>query len=762
MDISVREKGFYAFGAFRLDPMRRVLTCNGEPTTVSPKIFDTLLYLVENPQRIVSKDELLDAIWPGRVVEEANVSQTIFTLRKLLGDGDEKRFIVTAPGRGYRFTAPVRIEGWMPPQPEAPRPSEAPASGAPPVRWRSLFSRPMAAGAALIVTVLAVAFVAQWREAQSPVKPNVAVLVEFQNFTSDPIFDQVLGKALEIDLLQSPFLKVITQQQVRDTLGLMMRPKDEKLTPATAQEVCSRNTGDAVLDGAIAAVGTQYLLTLSATDCASGRTIAEAKETFGSKEAVVPALDRLAGQIRGKLGESRDSLERFDVPLLSEKTASFEALRAYSEATNLYDHGQRTEAVGMFKHAIELDPNFVMAYADLSAVYGSLLEHQLDVDNITKAYALRDTVSERQKFFIQARYHLSVTRDINETIRNYKLWTETYPGDASPWANLSNMENWIGQYPPAIEAGKHALALNPAKEAYHVVLARAYLHAGKFDEARKICEQAIDKNIAGEDTRALLVEIGAARNDDALIDQQAEWAKGKPGERVILLHQAMIAFSRGEVGEGSAMMDKEAELSKQQGLRDYMVAPRARTLTEFGLKDEAHKFLDQLGDDTDPRDYLFTAAEIGDTTRVETVLRQDLNDAPSDTLLNGFYAPQVRAALALRDGKGADAVAALRVAIPYELKEPDVIYLRGTAYLAVADGVGAAVEFQKLLDNPGVSPVSPLHPLARLGLARAYAAQKNFTAAKHEYETFFDAWKDADADIPILRNAKAEYSRLPG
>jgi len=762
MDISVREKGFYAFGAFRLDPTRRALTRGGVAVTVSPKIFDTLLYLVENPERIVSKDELLDAIWPGRVVEEANVSQTIFTLRKLLGDSEAARLIVTAPGRGYRFTAPVRIEGWTPP-PIAIPPATRPADVPPPAkRPASTFNR-IAVGVASIAVVLAIgAFIVRWRDARPSSKANIAVLVEFQNFTNDPVFDKVLGKALEIDLVQSPFLKAITQQQAQNTLQLMMRPKDEKLTPTVAQEVCSRNTGDAVLDGAIAAIGTQYLLTLSATDCASGRLIAEEKETFAGKDAVVPALDRLAGRIRGRLGESRDSLERFDVPLLPEKTASFEALKAYSEATSLYDHGQRTEAIGMFKHAIELDPNFVMAYADLSAVYGSMHESQLDRANITKAYALRDTVNEKQKFFIQARYHISVTKDINETIRIYRLWTETYPGDASPWANLSNMENWIGQYPPAIEAGKHALALSPAKEALHVVLARAYLHAGKFDEARKICDQAIAKDIAGEDTRELLVEIGAAQHDDALIGQQAEWAKGKPGERVILLYQAMIAFSHGKVGEGSAMLDKEAELSKQLGMHDYMVEPRARTLTEFGLNDEAHKFLGQGGDDTDPRDYLFTAAEIDDTARVETVLRQDLADAPSDTLLNNFYAPQVRAALALRAGKPADAIAALRVAIPYELKEPDVLYLRGTAYLAAADGAGAAAEFQKLLDNPGLSPVSPLNNLSHLGLARALAAQKNFPAAKHEYETFFGLWKDADSTVPILRDAKTEYSKLPG
>ena len=756
MDISVREKGFYAFGPFLLDPIRRSLTRRGVPVVLTPKAFDALCYLVENPGRVVSKDELLSALWPGRVVEEGNISQTIFTLRKALSDGgDTEGFIVTAPGRGYRFAAEVGLESWKPPADMTDLPHPAPPAPVQPGRY----SRPAVAAVLVVVAVAAAVLIWRW-SVPFPSADTAVVLVKFQNMTADPVFDSVLGKALEVDLAQSPFLKLLTERQVQDTLALMTRPKDEKLTPETAQEVCARNEGRAVIDGAIAALGTKYLLTLTASDCLSGKALAEEKEAADSKEMVVPALDRLAGRIRARLGESRDSLAKFDTPLLPEKTASFDALKAYSEAHALYEHGKRAEAIGMFQHAIELDPNFVMAYADLAAVYGSMHEEALDSANITKAYALRDAVNERQKFFILAHYHRSATKDLNETVRTYRLWTETYPQDASPWANLASTETWMGDYGPAIEAAKRALALSPTVESSHVILARAYEHAGMLDQAHAVCQQAIDKNIAGEDTRGLLMQIAYAQHDEALVAQQVDWAKGKPGERAMRVELALIAFSQGKIRQAMALFDEIVELGKQQGLHDYTAAARARSIIDFGLKDQARQILDQLGDETSPRDYLFALAEVGDEARVNAVLRKNLSESPTDTLLNDFYAPQVRAALALRHGHGADAVAALRPSIPYELRVFDVVYLRGLAYLAASDGDGAAGEFQKVLNNQGVDPVSPLYPLSRLGLARAEALRKDFPAARRDYEAFLDGWKDADADLPILREARDEYGGI--
>jgi DNA-binding winged helix-turn-helix (wHTH) protein/tetratricopeptide (TPR) repeat protein len=752
MDISIREKGFYAFGPFLLDPIRRSLTRSGMPVALTPKAFDALCYLAENPGRVISKDELLSALWPGRVVEEGNISQTIFTLRKALGDGgDAERFIVTAPGRGYRFTAEVGLESWKPParEPDLSMPVEPPSAR---------YGRHIAAVLALAVVAAGAALI--WRRSAPTAGDTAIVLVKFQNATADPAFDRVLAKALEVDLAQSPFLKILTEQQVQDTLGLMLRPKGEALTAATAQEVCARNQGRAVIDGAIAALGSKYLLTLTAADCVSGKALDAEKEEADSKETVVPALDRLAGRIRARLGESGASLAKFDAPLLPEKTASFDALKAYSEARALYEHGSRTEAIGMFQHAIELDPNFVMAYADLSAVYGSMHEDRLDVANITKAYVLRDTVNERQKFFILARYHRSVTKDLNETVRTYRLWTETYPQDASPWSNLANTETWLGNYGPAIEAAKQGLALGPMAESAHVILARALEHAGRIDEARAICQQAVDKGIAGEDTRGLLMQIAYAQHDDALMAQQVDWAKGKPGERTMKVNTALIAFSQGKVKQGLALFDEVSELGKQQGLRDYTAAARARSIIDFGLNDQARQILDQVGENTESVDYLFALAEVGDEARTQAILQAKLSASPADTLLNDFHAPQVRAALALRHGKAAEAIAALSPTIPYELRIFDALYVRGLAYLAASDGAAAAGEFQKILNNRGVDPVSPLYPLSRLGLARADALRKDFPAAKREYETFFASWKDADSDLPILRDAKNEYNGI--
>jgi DNA-binding winged helix-turn-helix (wHTH) protein/Tfp pilus assembly protein PilF len=736
-----------------LDPIRRSLTRNGIPVALTPKAFDTLCYLAENPGRVVSKDELLSALWPGRVVEEGNISQTIFTLRKALNDGgDAERFIVTAPGRGYRFTAEVELESWKPPVRES-----HPAMPVKPPSSRH--GRGMAAVLAL-AAVAAAAAVLIWRWSAPTAGDTAIVLVKFQNATADAAFDRVLAKALEVDLAQSPFLKILTEQQVQDTLGLMLRPKDEALTAATAQEVCARNQGRAVIDGAITALGSKYLLTLTAADCVSGKALDAEKEEADSKETVVPALDRLAGRIRARLGESGASLAKFDAPLLPEKTASFDALKAYSEARALYEHGNRTEAIGMFQHAIELDPNFVMAYADLSTVYGSMHEDRLDIANITKAYALRDTLNERQKFFILAHYHRSATKDLNETVRTYRLWTETYPQDSTPWANLASTETWMGNYGAAIETGGKALALNPTVESAHVILARALEHADRLDEARAICQQAIDKGIAGEDTRGLLMQIAYAQHDDALMAQQVDWAKGKPGERAMRVNMGLIAFSQGKVKEAMRLFDEMAELGRQQGLHDYTAAARARSIIDFGLNEQALQILNQVGENTESVDYLFALAEVGDEARTQAILQQKLSASPADTLLNDFYAPQVRAALALRHGQAGEAIAALRPAVPYDLRIFDALYLRGLAYLAAQDGAAAAGEFQKVLNNQGIDPVSPLYPLSRLGLARADAVRKDFPAARREYETFFASWKDADPDLPILRDAKNEYNGI--
>jgi tetratricopeptide (TPR) repeat protein len=555
-------------------------------------------------------------------------------------------------------------------------------------------------------------------------------------------------------------LTVLPEQRVEDTLALMTRPRDARLTPDLADEVCARNNGQAVVSGSVAAMGSKYLLTLTATDCAGDRTLAAEKVQVDAREALVPALDGLTGRMRGKLGESSPSVARFDVPLAQERTVSLEALKAYSEAKYLYNHGKRPESIPLFQHAIELDPDFAEAYADLSTVYKTQHEDSLGIAAISKAYALRDKVSERDRFYIVARYHDSVTKDVLEAIRNYQAWTETYPLDPRPWGNLASIESRLGRYAQAIDDAKRGLELGRDLEPSYAILADAYMRDGQLDKAQAVCNQAIAAGLGGEDTHDHLLEIAYAKGDRAMVQSQIDWAKGKPAERYMTLMAAEIAYSQGRVQAADALADQASGFGGPLGLRDFYAAGQARYMVEFGRTDRARGFLDESGDGAGSHDYLFTLAEIGDPARVETILKDNLAKGAADTLLNAIYAPQVRAALALRRGKPDEAVAALQPALRYNLPGFEVQYMRGSAYLAAGDGAGAATQFRWILDHQGVYPVSPLYPLARLGLARAYRLERDLADSRRAYQGFLAAWKDADPDVPILKAAKAEYARL--
>jgi tetratricopeptide (TPR) repeat protein len=447
------------------------------------------------------------------------------------------------------------------------------------------------------------------------------------------------------------------------------------------------------------------------------------------------------------------------VPLVQATTASFDALKAYSEGVDLSSHGQRTESIPLFQRAIELDPNFAMAYADLAGAYYSLNQGTPEVAAISKAYELRNTVSEREKLFIVASYHRSVTRDLNEQVRNLELWSRTYPLDAQALVNLCNAENYLGRYPLAVDAGRRELRLNPHSEAAYVVLARALRHADRLDEAHAIDKEALAKGLAGDATHGDLLQIAFARNDAAEVAREIAWSEQKPSELMFQL-RAEIAFSEGRVQQGRELFEQLIALARRHGLQDYTAAARARMLADFGLEQEARAVLEQMPSSNSPGDYLFTSAEVGDRARVEAILARDLAEGPSDTLLIDVLAPEVRAALALRDGKPDAAIAVLHSALPYDLRNFDVPYLRGIAYLTASDAVNAALEFRKILDHPGVDPVSPYLALARLGLARAWALSGKGAEARREYEAFLAAWKNADSDLPQLRQARDEYARI--
>ena len=412
------------FGPFALDRRRRVLTRNGDPISLSRAEFDTLAFLLANDGRIVTKDELLAAVWPGRIVEESSISQAVYKLRQTLGD---RRLILTESGRGYRFTGP---------------PAETDVSPAP---RRSRFAvafkgwgraAQMAVGLAAVLLAVGRGLVAldPWGGLFHKDPAGVVVFADFLNQTGDPVFDRTLATAAEIDMRQSPHLTVLTEQQVQDSLNLMVRPKDTPLTPPVAREVCVRNNGQEVLDGGISRFGEHYLLTLTATRCADGQVIAAAKAEAASRETLLPTLDGLVDRVRRSLGETGASVDKFNVPLERRRTASLDALKAYSEATSLADHGRRIESIPLYQHAIELDPKFAPGH------YGYALALQWEI------------------------WHYS-TRPFSEVqglpLEEALIAVSLDDKDAMGHAVLAHMRMWGSDWEAAIAEARKAVALNP-------------------------------------------------------------------------------------------------------------------------------------------------------------------------------------------------------------------------------------------------------------------------------------------------------------
>jgi eukaryotic-like serine/threonine-protein kinase len=767
--------GLYEFGPFRLDAAQRLLSRDDRPILLQPKAFETLLVLVRNSERVVLKEELLDAVWADTFVQESNLTQNIFVLRKALGDADDgdarRRYIVTVPGRGYRFAEKVRTLG----EPEVAAPNEHPPATAL-VQPRSRVPRALILGvvAAAILALMALTYL-HFRRRPKLASNDTVVLSEFANMTGDPVFDGTLRQGLFIQLEQSPFLNLLSDQRVAQTLSLMALPKGTRLTPELAREVCQRTGSAAVLSGYIAVVGTRYLLTLHAVNCSNGEVMASTETQAGDKNHVLDALGKVTAEMRTRLGESLASVQKLDTPLESVTTPSLEALQAYSLGRRAETLGQGPEAVTFYRRAANLDPKFAQAYVSLGVSYFNADEASRAAENIQKAYDLREGVSQREKLGIAALYDTVVTRDFEAATKSYLVWTQIYPNDARAISNLGTVYTYLGEYAESLAAHQKALKLNPGAGNYYPNLVIAYTHTNQLAEAQAVAQAAKVRNLDSVAIHGDLYLVDFLQHDAAGMAREAAQAAQPGWEDVILYNQSDTAAFRGQFAPARQLTRRAADVAARSDKKESMAAYEAEAAMREALignyalakQQAADALAISTGRDVTAMSALAFALA-GDSARAAR-LADDLEQRfPQDTIVRFNLLPAIRAGIAIHEGKADRAIDGLASGARYEMAQTaeDLnfvlypVYLRGEAYLAEKKGSDAVTEFQKIIDHPGLVQNELIGALAYLELGRAYSLTHDSSKAKAAYEQFFLVWKDADSDIPVLKQARVEFGKL--
>jgi len=616
----------------------------------------------------------------------------------------------------------------------------------------------------------------RFRPAATLTEKDTVVLADFTNTTGDTVFDGTLRQGLSAQLEQSPFLGLLSDQRVAQTLALMAQPKDARLTRELAREVCQRTGSAAVLDGSIAQIGTQYLLTLKAVNCSSGESLASAEVQASDKNHVLDALGKLASEIRSKLGESLASVKKYDAPAENVTTPSLEALQAYSLGYQTqFVKRDNAAAIPLFQRAVSLDPNFAMAYARLGTNYSGLGETARAAENARKAYELRERVSEREKFYIVSHYGQFVTGNLEATRKAYELWAQTYPRDDTPPTNLALIYGSLGDYDKALAANQQTLKLNPASGLSYSNLVAGYLNVNRLDEARATAQEAQAHNLDNPANHQILYSIDFLQHDAAGMEREAAVLMGKPGfEDVMLDTESDTAAYAGQFSKARELTRRASESAQRADEKETAAGYVAESAWREALvgdmslaKQQAQAALAlSTGRDAEAIS-AFALGLAGDTAQATRLAADLAKRFPEDTIVQSNYLPTIRAVAALQGGSASKAIEALVPAAPYELGSPGQlnfalypVYLRGEAYVAAHQGSAAAVEFQKILAHTGVVANEPIGALAHLGLARAYALSGDTVKAQAAYQDFLALWKDADPDIPILMDATSEYSKL--
>ena len=770
MALDAQSSGILRFATFEVDLRAGELRKQGKRIKVQEQPFHVLTFLLQRPGEVVTREELRNQNWPPDtfVDFDNSLNTAINKLREALGDSaDNPRFIETLPRRGYRFIAPViRTDGM--------RSGAAIGVGAA-GRQRSLKMVVMAALVVLLAAGTAGGLLWHSRQARHLTEKDTIVVGDFANSTGDPVFDGTLREGLSVELEQSPFLSLVSEEGIHQTLRMMGQPGNARLTPEITREVCQRTNSTTALHGSIALIGSRYNLILKATNCVNGDLIASTEAQASDKSHVLDALNNAAAQLRGKLGESLGSIQKYNTPLERATTSSLDALQAYTLGYKTFLEGDSASALPFLQRATHLDANFAMAFGALADSYSYLGETALADETAHKAFELRERLSELEKLKVECDYW---TLDLTKGIRSCKLGAQTYPRDPFFHWVLVHDENFLGRYEAGLQEILQAIRLAPYNGLYYRLVVGTYVHLDRVSEAEAAAKEAhargVDTNLA-----SILYQIGFYRGDNSEMARQAANVVGKGGyEDLLFALEADTAAYSGLLGKArdlSRQASNSAELAAEKETAAGYSAVSALREALFGNAERArHQATAVAKAPPTWRDMHYAVALAltysGDTMQAQGLADDLAKRFSEDTIVQFNYLPALRAKLALGHSKPQEALETLRVAAPYELGLPAIglhnwpnlypVYVRGEAYLAARQGREAAAEFQKILDHRGIVLNEPIGALAHLQLGRAYALQGDTAKSRAAYQDFLTLWKDADPNIPILREAKAEYANL--
>jgi DNA-binding winged helix-turn-helix (wHTH) protein/tetratricopeptide (TPR) repeat protein len=773
------------FGAYEVDLEQARLTKTGVRIRLQDQPFQILVLLLERAGQLVTREEIRQKLWSDDTfVEFDNALNTaVGKLRAALNDSaDNPRFLETVPRKGYRFVAPVT----SPPEPPV-RPNQAQStnfetsaiSGSEisrgarrPTTWRPFAWITVAA---VVVAVVGI----YWYRSRTSFRitsTDTIILADFVNTTGEGVFDDALRQALEIGLRQSPFVQILSDRKVAVILKQMGRSPDASMAGHTAIDVCQRTGGKVTVQGSIVSLGTTYLIGLAAIRCDNGQPIANEQVEAKRKEDVVDALGRATAQLRARLGESLPSIQKYNAPLEQATTPSLEALNAYGTALSTWDKKGDQASLPFFKKAIELDPNFAMAYGALGTIYHNLGESALARENTAKAYELRDRVTESEKVTIESRYFMYVTGQLEKAAEAYETAVRNYPQSATPFNQLGSISSELGRYEQAVDALRAALVLDPTRATTYSNLTVDLLAVNRPEDAAAVAAEAEKRKLQTDALLEANYFRAFHRNDVAEMQRILVQSSDIPGaQEVVLSRQANTEAYHGKFEKADELSGVAANLMQHDGDKESAATCLAEAAVREALVGNSTRARSLIakaqrlshGEDVATLTAV-VAAQLGDIQQADAMSRELDRQSPNGTFIQRYWLPVIRGEIDLDRRQWSTAVSDLDSSAQSEFAWPSALsvgtiypaYVRGYAYLGAGDGTRAAAEFQKLIDHSGMVLNFPLATLARLGRARAYDRIGDSAKARDAYLDFLHLWHDADPGLPILRRAKNEYAKL--